>query len=165
MAVSAHRNLNDLLMSWPANVYTPWNAVRWLGDANDRIPGVDSFRMSESLYRPTMISSNVNGCGFLLARLWLKMGSVYAASCSHSCLFMSILTRKTKCTATRILSLSNASKSRAKCDDYKHEAVIAGIATVWAVCYAHMHGGEFRRIRQASNLGIDSAQTPRCCQA
>ena len=77
MAVSVYRDLNDLLMSWPANVYTPWNATRWLGDANDEIPGVDSFEdVRISLYRPTMISSNVNGCDFPIACSWRKIGSV-----------------------------------------------------------------------------------------
>jgi hypothetical protein len=73
MAVSVHRDLNDLLMSWLADVYTPWNAVRWLGDASDRIPGVNDVRMSESLYRPTTISSNFNGCDFLVTCLWLRL--------------------------------------------------------------------------------------------
>ena len=55
MAVSAHRNLNDLLMSWLANVYTPWNAARWLGDASDWIPGARSFRMSDNITIPTYL--------------------------------------------------------------------------------------------------------------
>jgi len=34
MAVSARRDLNDVLMSLPVEVHTPWNAARWLGDAD-----------------------------------------------------------------------------------------------------------------------------------
>ena len=86
--------------------------------------------MSESLYRPTMISSNIDGCGFLVARLWLKMAVTTQLLRVHNPALQVDSDAKNKSTATRILSLSNASDFPSKFDDYKHEAVIAVIATV-----------------------------------
>jgi len=96
MAVSVHRNLSDLLMSWLAKVYTPWNAACWLGDASDRLPGVNSFKNVRIIIQTYHDFVQHRWLWFPRSTLVAQNGSDYAASsCSQSCFFKSILTRKT----------------------------------------------------------------------
>lgn len=120
---------------------------------------MNSVRISKSLYKPTKIPSNVNGCGFRVTCLWLELAASTQLLHDHTPASSCRLRRKKTCTATETLSLSNALNLQAKRDDYKHEAVIAVIAAAEQFAILALW-----RIK-ANSTSNGSAQAHRCCQA
>jgi hypothetical protein len=75
MAVGAHRDLSDLLMSWL--VYTPWNAARWLGDASDSMAGAKQLQNVRFIIQSYLDLVQRQRLWFPCSMLVVQFGSVY----------------------------------------------------------------------------------------
>ena len=81
-----------------------------------------------------MISSTVNGCSFLITCLWLNLAVSTQQLRSDTPAFFDFDT--TQHVLPQNLELDQSLQNPSKIDEYKHDAVITVIATVWAVCHA-----------------------------